>query len=189
MSWNRPAISGVKTSANSGTDGIDETLELENWVTDPIAVTYTYTLTSTDGCTNTQEVTVMVTPTPVLTNTASPVCSGSMLNFIPESNVSGTTFSWSRPADDYNAAASGTGNINEPLYNASSNSISVTYTFQLSSNDCVNPSPQYLTVTVMPAPVVTAYSNPTTICPGESVDLFVITSYSIHYTKLYDVKN
>ncbi|MGD9929768.1 MAG: PKD-like domain-containing protein [Mangrovibacterium sp.] len=172
VQWERLAISGVKTSANNGQDGIEETLELEDWVTDPIPVTYTYTLTSPDGCTHTQEVTVMVTPTPVLTNTASPVCSGSMLNFVPESNVSGTTFNWSRPADAYNAATNGTGPINEPLYNTSSNPITVTYTFELSSNDCVNPSPQTLTVTVMPAPEVTASASETTICPGESVDLF-----------------
>ncbi|KOH46639.1 hypothetical protein NC99_06160 [Sunxiuqinia dokdonensis] len=172
MDWERLVIPGVKTSANSGQDGIDETLELEDWVTDPIPVTYTYTLISPDGCTNTQEVVVMVTPAPVLTNTASPVCSGSMLNFVPESNVSGTVFNWSRPADTYNSANSGTGNISEPLYNTSSNPISVRYTFELSSNDCVNPSPQYLDVTVMPAPEVTASASETTICPGESVDLF-----------------
>lgn len=171
--WTRDAVPGISNSAASGTDDPDESLE--NTTNDPIAVTYTYELTSPDGCTNTQDVVVMVTPTPSLTSSTNltEVCSDETFSYTPTSDVAGTSFSWTRDAITgiSNSAASGTGNPNEVLINTTSSTITVNYIYSLESNDCENPVTYTIPVDVLPAPNVTASASPTPICPGEPVNL------------------
>jgi hypothetical protein len=174
FSWTRAAVSGISNPPESGTDMIDEILV--NETSGPIEVTYVYTLMA-NGCVNIQEVKVVVTQSPILTNPLPPpgICSGQVFSFTPESNINpGTTFSWIRNADAYgnSSAASGTGNPNEVLYNNSDNPISVTYYYTLSSNNCSNPEVFQVIVTVTPSPNVTVSASETEICPGESINLF-----------------
>ncbi len=174
FSWHRPAVTGISNPAGSGTDNPEE--YLENTTDSPIAVSYTYTLTTPEGCINTQEITVMVTPVPHLTSTTSglTVCSGAAFSYTPTSDVGGTNFPWTRAAVSgiSNPAASGAGNPSETLINTSGSPVGVTYVYTLESNNCENPVTYSVPVVVMPAPNVTASASEYTICPGESIDLF-----------------
>ncbi len=170
--WSREAIAGISNPPDSGTDDPDE--YLENTTTNPIPVVYTYTL-SFGECSSTQEVVVMVTPTPQLDNYTPPdICSGSVFSYEPTSSTGGTTFSWTRAAEPgiSNPPASGTGNPNEVLINTTANPVSATYYYTLTSNDCTNPAVYPVAVVVIPSPNVTASSSETEVCPGESVNLF-----------------
>ncbi len=64
FSWSRAAISGIANPASTGTGNISEVLV--NNSDDDITVTYTITITA-NGCSYTQEVLVVVRPTPMLT--------------------------------------------------------------------------------------------------------------------------
>ena len=173
FSWSRAAIAGIDNPAETGTDEIDEFLI--NTTNAPIPVVYTYTLEAA-GCTKSQDVVVMVTPTPSLTSTLSPdgVCSESPFSYTPTSDVSETTFPWTRAAvaGISNAAASGTGDINEVLINTTDNPVAVTYEYTLTSNDCVNQATYPVVVVVTPAPEVTASADVSCVCPGGTVNLF-----------------
>ncbi|WP_319479816.1 HYR domain-containing protein [uncultured Draconibacterium sp.] len=172
FSWSRAAVAGIDNPADTGTDDIYEFLI--NTTNAPIPVVYTYTLEAA-GCTNTQDVVVMVTPTPSLTSTLSPdgVCSESPFSYTPTSDVSETTFPWIRAAvaGISNPAASGLGDILEVLVNINDNPIAVTYEYTLTSNDCVNPATYPVVVVVTPAPEVTVSADVSCVCPGGSVNL------------------
>ena len=173
FNWSRAAIPGISNPADSGMNDPDETLV--NTTNSPIPVTYTYTLESPAGCSNSQDVVVMVTPTPILTSgqPSDPICAGETFTYTPSSNVtSGTNYSWTRPAIAGNPAASGNGAIHETLINNTGNNVGITYTYTLSSNDCSNPVTYPVSIVVVPAPTVTASASKTIICPGESIDLF-----------------
>ncbi len=172
FTWSRAAIAGIDNPAETGTDAIDEFLI--NTTNAPIPVVYTYTLEAA-GCTNSQDVVVMVTPTPSLTSTLSPdgVCSENPFSYTPTSDVSETTFPWTRAAvaGISNPAASGTGDINEVLINTTDNPVAVTYEYTLTSNDCVNQATYSVVVVVTPAPEVTASADVSCVCPGGTVNL------------------
>ncbi len=176
FSWSRAAIAGIDNPAETGTDAIDEFLI--NTTNAPIPVVYTYTLEAA-GCTNTQDVVVMVTPTPSLTSTLNPdgVCSESLFSYTPTSDVSETTFPWTRAAVTgiSNPAAAGTGDINEVLINTTDNPVAVTYEYTLTSNDCINQATYSVVVVVTPAPEVTASADVSCVCPGGT---FNLTSFS-----------
>ena len=182
--WTRAVVSGISDAARSESDPINE--HLENTTNDPIAVTYTFTMTSPDGCINTQDIVLVVTRMPHLTSTKTPeaICSGTIFSYEPQSEVSGTIFPWTRDAVPgiSNSSASGMGNPNEVLINTTSKPIGVVYEYILSSNDCVNPEIYPVQVVVMPAPNVTASASATEICPGESIDLF--SSSDVTYSSL-----
>jgi len=83
-------------------------------------------------------------------NLTATVSTGTAFAYTPTSSVAGTTFSWTRAAVTgiSNAAASGTGNINETLNNITSAPVNVTYVYTLTANGCTNT--QNLVVTVNP---------------------------------------
>ncbi len=160
--WTRAVITGISNPAGAGTNNPLEVLS--NITAQAITVTYVYTLTSPAGCTNTQSVNVLVKPTPSFTSLLAPpaVCSGTVFNYTPVSNVSGTTFAWSRPAVTFisNTAATGTGSIAETLVNTSTNAVDVSYNYTLTANGCSNS--QAVTVSVSPTPVIS--NQVTTAC-------------------------
>ncbi|MFV0377800.1 MAG: PKD-like domain-containing protein [Mangrovibacterium sp.] len=178
--WNRAAVAGISNAAASSTNSPNE--YLVNTTNNPIAVTYTYTLTSPDGCTNTQDVVVIVTKTPELTSSLTPpnICSGMAFSYTPTSTVGETDYRWSRDAvaGISNPAASGTGNPNEVLTNTTSSPQTVTYRYRLNSNGCENPTSYAVSVVVLPAPAVTASASEELICPGASVNLYSSSNVS-----------
>lgn len=169
FSWTRAAITGISNAAESGTGSINETLE--NTTNAPIDVIYTYEI-SANGCTNTQEVTVRVKPSPTLTSDLTPpaICGNSTFTYTPASDVSGATFTWTR------AAVSGisnppinspqSSNPNETLINTTANPIDVVYAYTITANGCS--STENVTVTVEPRPTLSSSLTPPAICSGST---------------------
>lgn len=98
-SWNNGITNNVPfTAVNTGSA--------------PIPTTYTLTVTSA-GCTNTDQVTVTVNPTPTVNNfTNQTVCAGSSnAAVVPTGAVTGTNYNWTNSNTTIGLAASGTGTI------------------------------------------------------------------------------
>ena len=174
VTWIRKSISGLSNPQSSGTGNPDEILNLDPAITSSVIVTYFFTLTTPEGCENTQEVNVNVTPTPNLSNatTSYTICGGTDFSFTPQSEVSNTTFTWTRAAVAGNIAASGTGAINETLINNTTQNVGVEYIYTLRSNNCSNPQEYSVTATVLPSLEIEVSASKVEICPGESINLF-----------------
>jgi hypothetical protein len=131
----------VGISNASGSDNSASISEvLTNTTANPISVVYQVTLLA-NGCSNTQNVTVVVNPTPLLTSSVSPptICSGTSFSYTATSSTSGVSFSWSRASviGISNTANSGTtSSISEILTNTTAAPIDVTYVISLSANGC-----------------------------------------------------
>ncbi len=165
FSWSRAAISGIANVAASGTGNPLE--NLDNTSSAPVNVNYVYILTAS-ACADTQNVNVLVYPTPSLTSThtAAPICDGSLFNYVPTSATPGVTFTWSRDVIGgiANVAATGIGTINEILDNTTPNPVVVTYTDTLRIGGCSNT--QTVTVTVNPTPQLLSTTTPSAVCDG-----------------------
>ena len=165
FNWSRATVAGITpVGPTSGTNNPNETLV--NTTANPIVVTYAYTLAA-NGCSNVQNVTVTVNPSPTLTSSLTPpaICSNTAFSYAPTSATAGTTFNWSRatvagitPV----GPTSGTNNPNETLVNTTANPIVVTYAYTLAANGCT--SVQNVTVTVNPSPTLTSSLTPPAIC-------------------------
>lgn len=137
FSWSRATVPGISNAAATGTGSPNETLI--NTTIDPITVSYVYTLTA-NGCSNTQTVTVVVNPTPVMTSTSSPaaLCNGAVFNYTPASSTGVAVLTWSRAAAAgiSNAAASGSGAISETLVNTTTAPATVHYAITMTIGSC-----------------------------------------------------
>lgn len=167
FTWTRAAISGISNGAITTPQTNNPNEVLVNTTTDPIPVIYTYSITA-NGCTNTQNLTVVVNPTPALNSTLAPaaVCSNSPFTYTPTSLTSAANFTWTR------AAVTGISNVavtvaqasapNETLINTTANPINVIYAFFITANGCTNT--QNVTVRVNPTPVLSTTLTPAAIC-------------------------
>ncbi|MBS1634476.1 MAG: PKD domain-containing protein [Bacteroidetes bacterium] len=146
----------------------------------PIAspsVTTTYTVTGFNGgcIMGPSTMTVVVNPTPVMTNTSSAtICSGAVASIPLTSNLA-STYSWIA-ADNPNTTgesltAQSTGTLNNTIVNTSTSVQTVIYTVTPTSTlgSCAG-TPQTVTITVNPAPSMTSTST-STICAGSSVNI------------------
>ena len=145
ITWSRNTITGI---TQAGTTGIGSILEaLTNTTGSPIVVPYTIYMTY-NGNTTTSIYNVTVNPIPVLTsattvtNAACSCGSGvtTMFQYVPISNVAGTTFTWSRPSKQTcpsgtDSGATGTGAINEAIDCNVEESYPIVYTYTLTSPD------------------------------------------------------
>jgi hypothetical protein len=162
FAWTSSANVGFGTSGSGNIPAFTAT----NSGTAPVTATVSVTPTA-NGCTGpVTTFTVTVNPIPVLSSSSTPgaVCSGAAFTYIPASATAGASFSWSRGAvaGISNAAASGTGSINETLINTTANPVTVNYAYTISANGCSNT--QNVAVTINP--VATIASQATTICSG-----------------------
>ncbi len=179
FAWSRGAITGISNAAAHGADTISEILI--NTSPNPITVTYIDTLTA-NGCINTQPVTVVVYPKPMLSSALTPpgICDSAIFNYTPMSLTLGTGFTWVRPfVLGINAAAdSGSNNPNEQLINTTNDNLDVTYHYTLTANGCTNK--QNVVVVVHPTPVLSSALTPST-CSGEVFN-YTPTSYTFGTT-------
>ncbi|MDN5203269.1 PKD domain-containing protein [Fulvivirgaceae bacterium BMA10] len=161
----------------SGTGNISHTLT--NTGTNVEIVTYAITPTA-NGCDGDLEIiTVLVNPVADVSNAvlAETICDGDILNFVPTSNVVGTTFSWTAALTSGTVTgftAAGTGSITDQLFNTTNAAGVVTYTITPTVNGCTGTPANYV-VTVNPSPEVTNATLTATICSGDIVN-FVPTS-------------
>ena len=132
----------------------------------PLIATITVTPTA-NGCNGTPvSFTITVYPTPTLSSSlaASDVCDSAIMNYIPTSVTTGTTFTWFRnPVTGIaNPTMSGSGNPAEYLDNTTSSDVTVPYQYVLAANGCFNT--QYVNVVVHPTPTLSTSLTPGTIC-------------------------
>jgi len=166
FAWNRAVVAGISNPSASGNNNPNESLI--NTTTNPISVSYFYTLTA-NGCTNTQNVAVKVNPITVITVTpAAPIiCNGTSVTL----TASGaSTYSWN-PATGL-SATTGTTVIASPT-------TTTTYTVTGTDiNGCINSTT--VLVTVLPKPNVSVSPASATICNGGNVIL--IASGAVTYS-------
>lgn len=169
FSWNRNIIPGISNPPTSGSGSIVETLQ--NSTSDPINVTYEYSLISQEGCSFTQKITVKVNPALVISNASGnyEVCSGSNFKFIPNANIINVPYVWTRAAVKgiSNVPRSETGNIDEILYDTTDAPIDVEYIYRIGQTvTCA--SDQKVRVTVKPLPRLTG-SKTIQVCSNAPV--------------------
>jgi hypothetical protein len=167
FTWTRPLVAGISNPAITTAQTSNPNEVLENTTTDPINVIYNYNVTA-NGCTNIQNVTVTVNPTPTLNSTLTPaaVCSNVLFTYTSTSLTTGAAFTWTR------AAVAGISNTainvaqssapSETLVNTTANPIKVIYALSIIANGCTNI--QNVTVRVNPTPVLSTTLTPTAIC-------------------------
>lgn len=154
FAWSRAVATGISNPAASGTDSPNETLI--NTTVNPAFVYYLYTV-SANGCTNTPtSVAVTVKTSPQLSSdtTLLPICSNTILGYVPTSSTTGASFIWTRAAvaGISNPAASGNDSLSETLINTTTAPVNVTYVYTTASNGCS--SNQNIVVTVNPTPLL-----------------------------------
>jgi gliding motility-associated-like protein len=178
FSWNRNTLAGISNAAANGTDDPSETLQ--NTTTAALTVPYVYTMVSTNGCTNTQTVSVSVGPSPALISTLTPpdICSNTVFSYTPQSLTAFTTFNWTRSvvAGISNASGAGSGSPNETLVNTTNGAINVTYVYTLSVAGCINPTTYNVVVKVNPISTLTSSTNPAAVCSGSTFSYTATTS-------------
>jgi hypothetical protein len=171
FSWTRAAVAGISNAAANGMGTINEVLN--NTSDGPLNVTYVFSL-SAGGCTNPQtfNVVVQVRPTPAFVSSLSPpaICSGNSFAYTPLSTAFDASFTWTRAAVQgiSNSAANGNGAVNEVLNNTTTAPINVVYAFTVTVNNCSNPSPFNVTVSVRPSPQLSSSVTVPAICSGTS---------------------
>ena len=166
-----PGISNAAVTSQA--NQITETLS--NTTTSPIIVTYLITPTA-NGCTDSAfNYMVTVNPTTTVTSAvADTVCNSTAQNYSITSDVSGTTFVWSRAvvAGISNAAVVNQSNsITETLNNTSNSPVDVTYIITPTANGCAGPASNYVVhVGVMTTPMVSSNSP---LCNGDDLSLTI----------------
>uniref|UniRef100_UPI004049366E T9SS type B sorting domain-containing protein n=1 Tax=Flavobacterium sp. TaxID=239 RepID=UPI004049366E len=153
-----------------------------------------YTVTATNGsCISTPSINFIInsqTLIPILTYTVTNiVCNGSTLNFVLNSNVSNTTYSWSATVSNisgfYNTTTNGNEtNINNVVALTNPEAIgTITMTIIPRANGC-DGTPQTIVITVNPNPVIESVSvSDTAVCSGSNVHVDIVGNISgITYT-------
>ncbi|AYQ33214.1 BspA family leucine-rich repeat surface protein [Runella sp. SP2] len=162
-SWTRDNTTTTTGIAASGSGNISGSLT--NTTTAPVTVTFTITPTA-DGCQGAPKTaTVVVNPIPnvVATPSSQTSCQGAAITAINfSSNVSGTTYSWTRDntTNATGIAASGTGTISGSLTNTTNAPLTVTFTITPTANNCPG-TPTTATVTIgdVEPPTITCPAN------------------------------
>lgn len=161
FSWIRPAVPGISTAPGTGA-GLNFPLEqLDNISGTPKTVTYNFTI-NVNGCSNTQAVTVIVNPKPVVSNQTAITCSNVPFSVIPTGVgvIPGTQYLWNMPTSNGNVISGGSAqlfvlqdSISQLLGNATLNNAIASYSVIPFAYGCQG-SNFNLDVTVRPAPVV-----------------------------------
>ncbi|MEQ9440922.1 MAG: PKD-like domain-containing protein [Cyclobacteriaceae bacterium] len=180
-SWTATISDPSLTGASDDTgDKINQTLV--NASTVPQTVKYTVTPTA-NGCSGpTEEITITVQPTPVLSATvaSSTLCSEEDTDISLSSNVIGTTFSWTvttSSAGLTGATASSGNTIQQTLENSTNTVQTATYTVTPRINGCDGASKD-ITITVNPKPDLTITAAASQLCSAEETDIALSSNVS-----------
>lgn len=157
FTWTRAAVTGISNAAANGTGNIAETLV--NNSTEPVAVTYSYSLTA-DGCINVQPVKVTVKPTPVATITGKDVCAEETLTLAGSADLKDVSYEWTDVAGKQST------DKNIVITNAAANAGGI-YQLTVAKAGCSSVPARY-TQRVKPLPVATI-TSPAGICEGQEI--------------------
>ena len=171
-------IIGADTSGNA----IILPQTLLDTTNNPLTITYTAQANTSGllcpGMPSSYTITVNPIPDVIASPSFDTICSGTQLNVLLSSNVTGATFSWTSNApSSITGANSGSGNaITDLLTNNGSNPATVIYNVHSGASGCSGQGTTVF-VTVYPVPVVTfSPLSPQTICDSATTQAVQITS-------------
>lgn len=177
--WVRDSVPGITPSnGNGNTNTITETLI--NAEPYPIDVIYNIKLTTSDSCTNTQNIVVTVNPKPVLIDSVKKdtICSGSVYYYQGLSATVNTTLTWQRDTiiGILPLTANGTSNsIVDSIINTTSSPIIVKYIFSLTSAfGCAGKDS--IELLVNPTPFI--YDSVRSVCSGTPFQYQIVPAYA-----------
>ncbi|MCK5066204.1 MAG: Ig-like domain-containing protein [Bacteroidales bacterium] len=190
-SWGLPEVTGGLTG---GVVGVEQT-SISGTLSNPTntAQTATYTVTPVSGtCTGaTFEVTVIVNPSPAISDLSVTICGGSAFTLTPVNGTDGripvaTTYTWGPPIVTGGltggAAAAGQPSISGTLSNPTNTAQTATYTVTPFTGSCVGVTFN-IVVTVNPSPAIIV-SNLTHIscydCNDGAIDITVTSGVPIN---------
>ncbi|WKN29559.1 PKD domain-containing protein [Porifericola rhodea] len=180
FNWTTVVSDASLTGATNGSGNkIEHTLSN----TSNVAQTIKYIVVpSANGCDGpSQEITITVQPTPVLSTivAANAICSGEETDISLSSNVSGTTFSWvvSKTHPSLTATDNSGTAIKQTINNSSDSPQKVTYTITPYFNGCAGAS-EDVEITVNPRPELTINAASAEICNTETTDISLLSNVS-----------
>ena len=162
--WTMPSITNISVPATNGIDSINEIIV--NSSTNPIAVTFVYTLTA-NACVHTQNVVVTINPNPQLSSPLTNAqCDSMVFAYVPTSLTGDSSFMWTRlyVEGTDSLGGIGTGGINDFLINTTSANVTDTYKYIITAYGCSDS--ELVTVTVHPTPKLLSTLTPNPICSG-----------------------
>ena len=179
FSWTATATAGTITGFSAiGNGNISDVITNTGAASGTVTYVITPTGNTANACTGpTVSFVVTVDPIPAVTNAVltQSFCSGGTASFIPTSNVTGTTFTWTATASSGSVAGfsgNGSGNISEVLTNTGAQPETVTYAVTpVGPGLSCNVIPVNFVVTVNPTPTVTNSPLTQTICSGSTAIL------------------
>jgi gliding motility-associated-like protein len=181
FSWTRAAVTGISQVASSGSGSINEVLTNTTFL--PVTVTYVYTITA-NGCSATNNVTVVVNPSPIIAAKTNNACSGVAITLAPVNGSgdvvpTGTTYTWT-VVDNPNVIGETNANtaqtsIAQTLVNNYTSAQQVVYTVTPTFNGCAG-TPFTYTVTVSTPVTVAALTGATNVCLGATTQLASATA-------------
>jgi gliding motility-associated-like protein len=184
ITWTRAIQGGISNAAGSGNGLISETLL--NTTTAVVNVNYVITMTTANGCTKSETISVTVNPIPSLTSGTPPtaICSNGTFSYAPTSDSSGN-IKWSRATVPGISEPGANGiitsintTISDQLTNTTLSPITVSYilTLPANANGCSGPN-KVINLIVNPSPNVTPQSAQV-MCEGDSLGINFATTNS-----------
>lgn len=173
-SYNWSRTGGMSGMPNSGTSTSTISGTLINTTTFDEIETFTVVAKSAAGCSSDPVMpSITIKPTPVLTlsPTTQKICSGAPLSISFASNLSGTSFSWTRvnaAVSGYAMSGSGTGVSETPVVTGLAN-VSDTIKVDGTLNGCTAQAKADYTVVPLSGLTVSAFAD--TVCSGQSFSI------------------
>jgi len=161
--WSVPA--GATIASGQGTNSITV-----NFGAGGGTVTCTETSTCGTGTPVTFNVTIAPAPSTSAITGPSPVCAGATGIVYSVTNTPGSTYNWSVPAGASITSGQGTNSITV-TFGASGGTITCTET-----NTCGSGAPVTFNVTTNPAPVTSAITGTSPVCPGATGVVYSVTN-------------
>lgn len=167
FSWKRNPITVI--NSNTGSNGSNASISenLSSSAVVPVPVVYDVTL-SAFGLSNTQQVTVLVQPTPSVDAIASQtICNQGGTALVKfTGRVTGTNYNWTNSLPSIGLPSSGNGNINSfTAINTGTAPITARIEITPVSNSCSG-VPIGFSITVLPTPNISSPLTATAICSG-----------------------
>ncbi|MCW5912187.1 MAG: autotransporter-associated beta strand repeat-containing protein [Cyclobacteriaceae bacterium] len=175
---------GLYPAGGTFADGnvLTEGAGLTNTSNAPVSIVYTFSVATPD-CANpvTQQATIVVNPTPVLsiTNNSPSICSNSAVDILLNSATSGAVVRIT--SVNYGSVTGGTlsagstftpgSGITETLINSGNNPVTVRYNLEVEANGCTT-SGYFTDVVVNPNPTFVATNFAPQICHGDQTSIF-----------------